>query len=78
MRQDREDGGWVQQSVNHMYDPIGRHNISAYQVDPLFTQQDLTLGVKGAVISEKTIQTAADSVNNQSQTLTSDTVMVTI
>lgn len=36
MRQDRENGGWVQQPVNHMYDPVGRHNVSARQTDALF------------------------------------------
>lgn len=46
MRQDGKDGGRIQQPVNHMYDPVGRNDVGARQMDALLAQQDLTLWVK--------------------------------
>lgn len=36
--QDGEDGGRVQKPVNHVDDPVGRHDVGARQTDALFTQ----------------------------------------
>ena len=46
VRQDGEDGGRVQQPVNHMDNPVGRHDVGGHQSDALLPQQDLTLQEK--------------------------------
>lgn len=38
VRQDGEDGGRVQNPVNHMDDPIGCHNVGGRQLNALLTQ----------------------------------------
>lgn len=43
VRQDGKDGGRVENPVNHMDDPIGRHNVGARQMDAVLAQQDLTI-----------------------------------
>ena len=43
MRQDRQNGGWIQEPVDHMNDPVGRHDVGGRQADALLAQQDVTL-----------------------------------
>lgn len=43
VRQDGKDGRRVQQPVNHVDDPVGRHDVSAGETDALLAQQDLPL-----------------------------------
>lgn len=38
VRQDGKDGGRVQKPVNHVDDPVGRHNVGARQMDALLAQ----------------------------------------
>lgn len=38
VRQDGKDGGRVQKPVNHMDDPVGRHDVGARQMDALLAQ----------------------------------------
>lgn len=37
VRQDRKDGRWVEQPINHMDDPVGGHNVSTLQMNALLT-----------------------------------------
>lgn len=43
VRQDGQDGGRVQQPVDHVDDPVGRHDVSTRQTDSFVPQQDVPL-----------------------------------
>lgn len=43
VRQDGQDGGRVQQPVNHVDDAVGGHDVGAGQADSLLPQQDFPL-----------------------------------